>query len=431
LLASDRMRTNVDDRSPFPGKSRRGAPIFRGRVAGLRPASVVLVSLASGLLGALAALGIGSAAGWVGDADTVIAGSPAPRAEPSTTAPSPAAPLVGDDFDPAEIYAARIAGVVTIYALFGDEESGTADASQGSGFVVDDEGHVLTNSHVVTTAGEGRPIVRPASAVFVQFADGDRVRGRIVGHDPFTDVAVVKVDPEAHVVRPVPLGDSDDVVVGEPVAAIGSPFGNESSLTVGVVSATERSIASLTSIYNVVDAIQIDAPINRGNSGGPLFDARGRVVGINAQIRSSTGQNEGVGFAIPINTARRSLDQLVDTGTVRYAYVGVRTTDLTPSLARRFGFDIARGAAITEVTPNSPAERAGLRGGEREEEFNGVTFPVGGDVIVAIAGAPVRSADDVVRLVSDEFVPGETVIFTVVRDGARRRVAVRLGERPR
>jgi S1-C subfamily serine protease len=242
---------------------------------------------------------------------------------------------------------------------------------------------------------------------------------------------VVEVDPGSHAVSPVPLGDSDDVVVGEPVAAIGSPFGNESSLAVGVVSATERSIASLTSIYNVVGAIQTDAPINRGNSGGPLFDAHGRVIGINAQIRSSSGQNEGVGFAIPINAAKRSLEQLVETGTVRYAYVGVRTTDLTPSLARRFDYQVERGAAITQVTPNSPAARAGLRGGEREEEFNGITFPVGGDVIVAIGGEPVEGADDVVRLVGDELSPGETVIFTIVRDRARRQVAVRLGERPR
>jgi 2-alkenal reductase len=397
----------------------------------VRPASVVLVSLASGLLGALAALGIGSAAGWVGDADTVIAGTPEPRTDTSTVARSASRPLVGDDFRPAAIYEARIDGVVTIYALFGEDGSAGEDTAQGSGFVVDDEGHVLTNSHVVTNAGEGEPITRPANAVFVQFADGDRVRASVVGHDPYTDVAVIKVDPDAHMLSPVPLGDSDGVVVGEPVAAIGSPFGNESSLAVGVVSATERSIASLTSIYNVVDAIQTDAPINRGNSGGPLFDARGRVIGINAQIRSSSGENQGVGFAIPIDAAKRSLDQLVATGTVRYAYVGVRTTDLTPSIARRFDYEIERGAAITEVTRNSPAARAGLRGAQREEEFNGITFPVGGDVIVAIGGTPVASADDVVRVVSDELAPGETVIFTVVRDGARRRVAVELGERPR
>ena len=188
-------------------------------------------------------------------------------------------------------------------------------------------------------------------------------RAKIVGHDPFTDVAVVKVDPKTHALDPVPLGDSSNVVVGAPVAAIGSPFGNETSLTVGVVSATGRSIASLTSRYNVIDAIQIDAPINRGNSGGPLFDARGRVIGVNAQIRSESGVNEGVGFAIPINAARRSLDQLVEDGEVDYAYVGVTTSDLTPSLAKRFGFTVQRGAVVSRIEPNSPASRAGLKGG--------------------------------------------------------------------
>jgi S1-C subfamily serine protease len=400
-------------------------------VIAVRPASLVLVCLACAVLGALAALGIGSAAGWVGDADTVVAATPAPAPESTTAAASPSAPLVGDEFEPAAIYSARIDGVVTIYAVFGEEGSDDSTAAQGSGFVVDREGHILTNSHVVTTAGEGTATVRRADAVFVGFADGDRVRGSVVGFDPFTDVAVVKVEAGLHPLRPVPLGDSADVVVGEPVAAIGSPFGNESSLTVGVVSATKRSIESLTSIYNVVDAIQIDAPINRGNSGGPLFDAQGRVIGINAQIRSTSGQNEGVGFAIPVNAAKRSLDQLVETGTVRYAYVGVRTTDLTPAIARRFDYSVQRGAAITLVTAGSPADRAGLRGGERQEEFNGIAFPVGGDVIVAIGGTPISSADDVVRQVSDAFSPGDVVVFTVVRDGARRNVAVRLGERPR
>ena len=287
---------------------------------------------------------------------------------------------------------------------------------------------MLTNSHVVTTAGETSGVARSARTVYVQFADGDRVPGKIVGYDPFTDVAVLRVDRAAHRLSAVPLGDSSAVVVGEPVAAIGSPFGNESSLTVGVVSATKRSIASLTSIYNVVDAIQIDAPINRGNSGGPLFDARGRVIGINAQIRTETGQNEGVGFAIPINAAKRSLEQLVATGTVHYAYVGVTTSDLTPTLARRFGYPVLRGAVVNVVREHSPAARAGIRPAQREEEFNGLNFPVGGDVIVGIDGQGVRSADDVVRLVTG-LEPGQIAVFSLVRDGKRTRVAVRLGER--
>jgi 2-alkenal reductase len=395
----------------------------------MRPLSVVLVSLATALLGALAAIGIGSAAGWIGDTDTVIVGAAGRSSGHPASVPlrGTAKPLVGDDFVPSEIYEARSPGVVTIFAFFGDERDDAAGASQGSGFVVSTEGLVLTNSHVVTTAG-GAGAARSARTVYVQFDDGDRVPGKIVGFDPFTDVAVLRVDRAAHRLTALPLGDSSAVVVGEPVAAIGSPFGNESSLTVGVVSATKRSIASLTSIYNVVDAIQIDAPINRGNSGGPLFDARGRVIGINAQIRTETGQNEGVGFAIPINAAQRSLEQLVRTGTVRYAYVGVTTSDLTPTLARRFGYPVLRGAVVNIVREHSPAERAGIRPAQREEEFNGVNVPVGGDVIVAIDGRAVRSADDVVRLVTG-LKPDQVAVFTVVRDGKRARVPVRLGER--
>src|SRR5204863_3428345 len=174
--------------------------------------------------------------------------------------------------------------------------------------------------------------------VYVEFQDRDRAPAKIVGWDVFDDVGLIKVDPSVHTLVAVPLGNSAAVGVGEPVAAIGSPFGNEDSLGVGVVSATHRSIDSLTSDFKLVDAIQTDAPINHGNSGGPLFDARGRVIGINAQIRSQSGQAEGVGFAVPINSARRSLQQLVASGAVSYGFVGVVTSDLTPALARHFGY---------------------------------------------------------------------------------------------
>jgi S1-C subfamily serine protease len=396
----------------------------------MRAGAVAVVALLAAVLGVAGALGIGKATGWVGGTKTVVIGAPAPRFGDRAAAPlkTVAKPLVGGSFDPAQIYAARANGVVTIYSYFGSDNDAQT-ASQGSGFVVSTDGLVLTNSHVVTNAGEGDPLAL-ARAVYAQFHDGDRAKASIVGYDPFTDVAVVRLNPKDHALQPVPLGDSSRAVVGEPVAAIGSPFGNETSLAVGVVSATHRSIESLTSIYNVVDAIQTDAPINRGNSGGPLFDARGRVIGINAQIRSDSGANEGVGFAIPINAAKRSLEQLVASGSVHYAYVGVRTADLTPSLARRFGYAVQRGAAVTDVSKNSPAAKAGLKPGEREEEFNGLAFPVGADVIVGIDGLPVRSADDVVRYVSDRLQPGDVAVFTVLRGGARRQFAVTLGERP-
>ena len=253
-----------------------------------------------------------------------------------------------------------------------------------------------------------------------------------MGWDLFNDTGVIKVDPQDHSLDPIPLGDSDAVVVGEPVAAIGSPFGNENSLAVGVVSAVSRSIPSLTSVYSVADAIQIDAPINHGNSGGPLLDARGRVIGLAAQIRSSSGNAEGVGFAIPINSARRSMEQLISSGRVEYAYIGITTQDVTPALAREFELGAQRGALIQEVKPGHPAARAGLKGATREEEFNGSTIELGGDLIVALNGNAVDSADDVVRMVSDTLRPGQLVNLTVIRGGTGKRetVRVRLDERP-
>jgi 2-alkenal reductase len=195
------------------------------------------------------------------------------------------------------------------------------------------------------------------------------------------------------------------------------------------VSATKRSISALTSEYLITDAIQTDAPINRGNSGGPLFDARGRVIGINAQIRSESGTAEGVGFAVPINAAKRSLQQLVRSGKVSYAYVGVGTDDLTPELARRFDVPVRRGALITEVN-DGPGREAGLRAGNEIVEVNGRRVQVGGDVVVAINDQPVRSGDDLVRIVAGDLLPGQTATFSIVRDQRRVRLAVRLGERP-
>jgi S1-C subfamily serine protease len=199
---------------------------------------------------------------------------------------------------------------------------------------------------------------------------------------------------------------------------------------VGVVSATERSIDSLTSSYDLIDAIQTDAPINRGNSGGPMFNARGQVVGINAQIRSESGTAEGVGFAVPINAAKRSMEQLIQTGRVRYAWLGITTQTVTPRMARQLDFGADQGAAVQEVVDGSPADRAGLRGGGQQREYEGVGILIGGDLIVAIDGQPVDSAEDVVRAVTQRLLPGQNAELTILRDGERETVTVRLGERP-
>jgi S1-C subfamily serine protease len=402
----------------------------------VRPGPLAVVAIVCALLGSGLALTFAKATGWLGGGETdtiVLTQAAASPASNSVDEEGTAKPLAGNDFDPAEIYRERAAGVVTIIARFGSEEPASlAEAAQGSGFVVSDEGYILTNSHVITTAGEAPAGEKPeaASAVFVEFRDGDRVPARIVGWDIYDDVGLLKVDPKGHSLSPVPLGNSSHVVVGEPVAAIGSPFGNESSLAVGVVSATERSIDSLTSTYDLVDAIQTDAPINRGNSGGPMFDSRGRVIGINAQIRSESGNAEGVGFAVPINSAKRSMEQLIENGRVRYAWLGVSTQTVTPKLASHFGFTASRGAAVQTVFEGSPAAQAGLRAGGAEEEYTDIPFRPGGDLIIAINGTPVASAEDVVRVVTERLLPGQTARLTILRGENRMVVAVVLGERP-
>ena len=382
--------------------------------------AAVGVALVAAALGAGVAVVVAHETG-ADDATTVTREAvPLPSTVPTRSVP-PAA------FDPAALYAGRADGVVTIYANLGADGS-----SQGSGFVIDEDGLVLTNAHVITNVSESRSsAVRGASAVYVEFSDGDRVRADIVGWDLFSDVGVVRVSASDHRLSPVPLGNSATVRVGEPVAAIGSPFGQQTSLSVGVVSATGRSIDSLTSGFAVANAIQLDAPINRGSSGGPLFDAAGRVIGINAQIESTSGTAEGVGFAIPINVAQRSLDQLVRTGRVRYAYIGIRTQDVTPGIARTFDLGAERGALVMRVDEGTPAARAGLRGGTKTEIYNGLDITLGGDLIVAIGKSPVTSTDDVSRIVSTQLLPGQTVTFTVLRGGTRRTtVDVTLGERP-
>jgi S1-C subfamily serine protease len=390
--------------------------------------AVVAVALAAALVGGLAGGVVVRAMGWGDHERTRAVVVPVPD-----TAASPVRQPAGHGgkrsaFDPERLYAKRAAGVVTVYSFFGAETPVEGHASQGSGFVVSRQGYVLTSAHVITNAPSSS--VDAAEAVVVEFEDGDRARATIVGWDLFGDVGLLRIVGSSHPLQPLPLGDSSAVLAGEPVVAIGSPFGNTTSVTAGIVSGTRRSISSLTSDYEVTDAIQTDAPINRGNSGGPLFDADGRVIGINAQIRSDSGVSEGVGFAIPINLAKRVMRDLLARGRVRYAYMGVATQDLTPSVARRLGYSVLHGALVACVERGSPAARAGLHAGGPSEVVLGREVVENADVIVAVDGRPVRAGTDLVRIISQRLRPGNRAVLAVVRGDSRRRVDVTLAQRP-
>jgi S1-C subfamily serine protease len=335
----------------------------------------------------------------------------------------------GDAFDPKQIYRRLSPGVVTVLSLFQGgapsllEDGG--EGGQGSGFVVGDGGYVATNAHVVTS--ENDPSKR-AKEVYVEFSDGNRVRAQIVGVDLNADVALLKVDPRGLSLTPLSLGHSGGLVVGEPVAAIGSPFGERQSLTIGVISAVDRNIESLTR-FQIGDAIQTDAAINPGNSGGPLLDAHGRVVGINAQIKTQSGGGEGVGFAVPVDTVRRSLRELRDNGQVDYGYLGVSTLMLWPQLSQRLGLPVENGALIQTIEPDSPAQKAGLHGGNDRIAFQATPVKTGGDVVVSVNGHNLTRHEDLADVVS-RMSAGDRVSLGLVRDGKRRTVRLTLGTRP-
>jgi S1-C subfamily serine protease len=371
-------------------------------------------------LAALAALiclaplaGCGSGGGSGTGAESA-AGRPEPRPQVVVEASSPG-------FDAARVYREASPGVVTIRSVFG-----SAGAAEGSGFVLDQGGEIVTNAHVVTDASSGER--RPAREVFVEFPDRNVVQAEIVGFDPFADVALLKVAPHGLPLHPLKLGDDSDLRVGQPVAAIGSPFGEQQSLSVGVVSATDRSVKSLTQ-FEISGAIQTDASINPGNSGGPLLDAGARVIGIDQQIETNSGANDGVGFAVPISAVKRSIAMLRESGGAEYAYLGLSTQSLYPQLARKLGLDTDFGGLISEVIPGGPAEKAGLEGGDEKLRFQAISYRVGGDVILQLDGRPIVSSDDLAHAVA-EHRPGETVTLTILHGNQREQVRLTLGKRP-
>jgi S1-C subfamily serine protease len=332
---------------------------------------------------------------------------------------------------PEQIYSNLSGGVVMVLAEFGGtgtDQFGQTQSGEalGTGFVVDKEGNILTNAHVVDENGQ------KADSVSIVFNKGgsetQRVTGTLVGVDVGSDIAVIKVDPNGVSLKPLPLGDSDKVAVGEPVVAIGNPLGFDFSISSGIVSATGRSVQADNG-QTIPNVIQTDAAINRGNSGGPLIDNQGKVIGINERIASQSGGNEGLGFAIPINTAIRSLEQIKANGKVTYAWMGVSLKTLTTDIAGMFNMNSQGGALVEAVSPDSPAAKAGIQAGDQTVTVQGEQFTIGGDVIVKADATEIKTADDLIAFLGTKK-PGDTITVTVERAGKTQELSVTLAERP-
>jgi S1-C subfamily serine protease len=305
---------------------------------------------------------------------------------------------------------------------FGEGESSGGGVATGSGFLIDNEGHIVTNNHVV----EG------ATKVEVKLGSSDTEHeAEVVGTDPATDVALLKVDVPTDQQHPLSLGDSSKVNVGDPVVAIGNPFGLDRTVTAGIVSALQRQIQAPNG-FAISHVIQTDAAINPGNSGGPLIDSSGSVIGINSQIQTGgSGEgNVGIGFAVPINTAREVVEQIEEHGKVQHAYIGISGGDVTPALAKALKLPAEKGVLVNEVVKGSPADKAGLEGGDTEATIEGAPVRLGGDIITEVEGKPVSSMEEVVDAVNSAQ-PGDKMELTVLRgDDEAKHVTVTLGVRP-
>ena len=318
-----------------------------------------------------------------------------------------------------EVYEKAYKSVVEITTTLNQSSpmGGEQQASgQGSGFVFDADGHIVTNHHVVDGA----------QSVSVRFWDGSTYDATVVGTDPSTDLAVIKVDAPADVLLPLALGDSNSLSVGESVVAIGSPFGLEGTLTSGIVSALNREMTSPNN-FTISNSIQTDAAINHGNSGGPLLNAAGEVVGVNTQIKSDSGGSDGIGFAIPSATVSSIVPQIISSGAVEHAYLGVGVASLSESVASELG--VPAGAMVTEVRQGTPAAKAGLRAASGSEMVNGQSYPTGGDVITAVDGTAITDGASLQSAI-DAKRPGDSVSITYTRDGTSTTVQVSLGTRP-
>src|SRR5262245_193275 len=413
-MATQETPTPPDTTSTDSPRERRFASLTRP-VAALAVASV---------LGGSAALAGAWALGAFDDTTEVAVATPISSNTQSSPSTGPTA------IDVAEIYRRNAPGVVQITSTspgtegtdpFGNVVPGESQQALGSGFVIDKEGHVVTNYHVV----EG------ASQIELSFSNQDTVKAKVVGTDPSTDLALLDVDVDAKALTPLVLGDSDEVEVGDPVAAIGNPFGLERTVTAGIVSALQRDLRAPNG-YTIDHVIQTDAPINSGNSGGPLIDADGRVIGVNSQIETGNGGggNVGIGFAVPSNTVKSVVAQLLDDGQVDRAFLGVTLQGIEPEVADVLRLASDKGVLVVAVKPGSAADKAGLKGGHTQVVVAGESYDLGGDIIVAIDGKDVTSVDELRQAIAAHK-PGDDVKLTVVHaNGKRQTVTVELGRQP-
>lgn len=395
----------------------------RSRLSPIHAAELVLAAALGGAL----ALGGAAALGKLGDSTTIQQVSPLGGGGLGNVALQ-APPVKG--LTPEQIYKQDAPGVVQITATTvapGDPFNVVPTGPQtqqalGSGFVIDKLGHIVTNYHVV----------RGAQKVQVSFSGQDELTAKIVGSDPSTDMAVLRIEARARALTPLPLGNSDAVVVGDPVYAIGNPFGFTRTLTTGVVSAVQRRLEAPNSL-TIERAIQTDAAINHGNSGGPLIDAGGRVIGVTSQISTgNTGQqgNLGIGFAIPVNTVRTVVAQLIQSGKVDHAFLGVTTQQVTARLAKLFNLPTSSGLLLTDVSKGSGAARAGLVPGRDQVIVQGESYTIGGDIITAVDGTPTATYEQLRDAVAQKK-PGDEVRLDIYRRGSKRTVTVTLGQAPR
>jgi S1-C subfamily serine protease len=369
--------------------------------------------VAAALLGGGIAVGIGAA---VGDGGTTVI------REVERSSPAPAAFEAREGKTIGEIYGSAARGVVQVIATqaVGDDFfGGPQEASaSGSGFVIDKAGHIVTNFHVIEGADE----------VQVNFSGDDRVDARVIGSDPSTDIAVLQIDAQARALTPLQLGDSDAVKVGDAVVAIGNPFRLERTVTAGIVSALQRQITAPDD-FVIDEVIQTDAAINRGNSGGPLLNANGEVIGVNAQIETESGGNVGIGFAIPINTVKEVVAQIIEDGKVEHAYLGVQLQTIDEELATTFRLPVDEGVLISQVVSGGPAAEAGIKGGTTSVVVEGETYVLGGDVVTRADGEPIESAEELRNVVNSKQ-PGDLLELEVNRDAETETITVKLGRRP-